>query len=125
VEQMPRFPGCEHLDGSNAVKQECAQKAMLDYIYSNLQYPEEAKKNGIEGNTVIQFIIMENGTVAELNIVRDIGHGCGEETARVIQQMNDDNMIWTPGIHLKRLVKVLYTLPIRFKLSDKRIKSSF
>jgi TonB family protein len=116
VEQMPTFPGCEHLDGSHAYKEECTKKALIEYVFNNLQYPEEAKKNKIEGNCVVQFIIMENGTLAEINIIRDIGYGCGEEVARVIRKMNDDNIVWTPGRQLGRPVQVLYTLPVRFKL---------
>ena len=32
VEEMPRFPGCEEMEGSIADKKHCADKKMLAYI---------------------------------------------------------------------------------------------
>ena len=53
VEQSPRFPGCEDMEGSKEEKESCAQKRMNEFIYENLEYPEEARKNGVEGQVVI------------------------------------------------------------------------
>ena len=36
---MPRFPGCEDMKGSDAEKEECAKKKLLEFIYGNLKYP--------------------------------------------------------------------------------------
>jgi hypothetical protein len=88
VEQMPRFPGCEHLDGSHAVKQECAQKAMLDYmlfdIYNTLKKRKKTELKAIPCSA-IYYYGKRYSSRAQYN-VRDIGYGCGEEVARVIQQ---------------------------------------
>jgi len=116
VEQMPRFPGCEDLDGNNEEKMDCSQKLMLDYIYRNVQYPAEAKAAGIEGRVVVQFIIERNGELTDVRIARDIGYGCGEEAVRVVNLMNSMDEKWIPGKQRGKPVRVQFTLPIQFKL---------
>lgn len=48
--------------------------------------------------------------------MRDIGAGCGDAAATVIRNMNELPQKWTPGKQRGRPVKVLYTLPVKFKL---------
>lgn len=116
VEQMPRFPGCEDIDGNNEEKMDCSQKLMLEYIYRNLQYPEEAKAAGVEGRVVVQFIIERNGELTDVKIARDIGYGCGEEAVRVVNLMNSMDEKWIPGMQRGKPVRVQFTLPVQFKL---------
>jgi len=113
---MPRFPGCENEAGDHAAKKACADKKMLQYIYKNLKYPAIARENGVEGMCVIQFVVGKNGAVNEAKIVRDIGAGCGDAALSVVNGMNNLPEKWTPGKQRGKSVKVLYTLPVRFKL---------
>ncbi len=116
AESMPRFPGCEEATSSRDDKKACADKKMLDFVYGNLQYPAIAKENGISGTVVVQFTVEKDGSIQDIKIVRDIGGGCGQEALRIIQKMIDDGLKWIPGKHRGRPVKVLYNLPIRFRL---------
>jgi len=116
AEVMPRFPGCEDLAGSNQEKETCAKKEMLNYIYTNVLYPKSARENGIEGMNVVQFVIAKDGSVTNIQLVRDIGGGTGEAALRVVKSMNEMNQRWTPGYRAGKAVNVLYTLPVRFKL---------
>jgi len=115
VEEMPRFPGCEH-EISEQEKFKCSVRIVREFVYENLVYPESAKKNKVEGTVVVQFIIYEDGTINDINVVKDIGHGCGEEVERLIVLMQDMDQKWTPGKHKGQKVKVMYTLPVRFHL---------
>ncbi|MEZ4910536.1 MAG: energy transducer TonB [Saprospiraceae bacterium] len=115
VEQMPRFPGCED-KGTDKEKDDCAKGKMLEYIYKNLKYPAIARENGVEGQVVIQFVVDRQGKISEAKIVRDIGAGCGAAAESVVLGMNDLPQKWTPGKQRGRPVKVLYTLPVKFKL---------
>ena len=115
VEQMPRFPGCEK-SGSQKDKAECAQKKMLQYIYKNLKYPVIAKENGVQGTVVLQFVVDKTGSIKNVNILRDIGAGCGKAAEKVIKGMNKMGKKWTPGKQRGKAVKVFFTLPIKFKL---------
>lgn len=116
VEQMPRFPGCENELGDNKAKRDCADQKMKQYIYSNLKYPPQALQEKLEGMVVIQFVVDKKGNITQSRIVREIGLGCGEEALRVVESMNELPEKWTPGFQRNRNEKVLYTLPVRFRL---------
>ncbi len=116
VEQMPRFPGCEDIDGGNEEKQACADQKMLEFIYRNIRYPAVARENGIEGTVVISFVVDSDGVIQDPKIVRDIGGGCGREALRVVEMMNDMDQNWTPGRQRGRSVSVQFNLPVRFTL---------
>jgi TonB family protein len=115
VEEMPRFPGCEDISHMDERKK-CADMKMLSYISENLKYPESARKKGIEGTVVVQFVVNPDGSISDINIVRDIGEGCGQVAADIISQMNQMESKWIPGKQGGEKVKVMFTLPFRFKL---------
>jgi TonB family protein len=121
VEQMPRFPGCEN-EASEHEKKDCSNRKMLDYIYSHLKYPAEAKDKIIEGNVVAQFTINKDGGISDINIIREIGGGCGQAVIEMLQTMNDMPEKWVPGKQAGRNVNVLYTLPVKFKMTDDQLK---
>jgi len=116
AEQMPRFPGCENIDGDHKTKQQCAEKKMLEFIYKHLRYPTLAAQNNIEGRCVAQFVIDKSGMVSNINIMRDPGAGLGEASQKVLLKMNEMGMRWTPGKQNGKTVKVMYTIPIMFRL---------
>ncbi len=116
VEQMPRFPGCEDVSGSNEDKYQCAQQKLLEYIYKNVKYPAIARENGIQGRVVVQFVVEKDGSITDAQVVRDIGAGCGDEALRVVNSMNDMGQKWTPGKQRGKSVRVQFTLPVSFKL---------
>jgi len=115
VEQMPRFPGCED-KGTEKEKEDCAKTKMLEYIYKNLKYPAIARENGVEGQVVLQFVVDKDGSITDTKIVRDIGAGCGSAAESVVNGMNNMGQKWVPGKQRGRPVRVLYTLPVKFKL---------
>lgn len=43
VDEMPRFPGCEHLTDIND-RDKCAGNKLLEYLYTTIKYPDEARK---------------------------------------------------------------------------------
>lgn len=112
VEEMPRFQGCEDSGLTKAEKQTCADKALLEYIYSNIKYPELARINGIEGTVVLAFVVEETGEITHINILKEIGGGCGNEVVRVVKGMPD----WVPGKQRGKEVRVRFKLPVVFKL---------
>ncbi len=82
------------------------------FVSENLIYPEEAKKNGIEGKVFIQFIVKKDGLVSDVKCIRGIHPLCDEEAERVIS--NSPN--WEPGMQDGEQVNVRLILPISFKL---------
>ena len=116
VEQMPRFPGCDDFPGDNSAKSDCANKKLMEFIYSNIQYPAIARENNVEGTVVIQFVVDTDGSISNAKVVRDIGAQCGDEALRIVELMNNMPEKWTPGKQRGRPVKVLFMLPVKFKL---------
>ena len=98
VECMPEFPG--------------GMKGCLDFIQTEMCYPEEAKKAGIQGRVILQFIIEKDGTPAQPRIVRSVHPLLDKEALRIIRQMPK----WTPGKQDGKPQRVLYTIPISFRL---------
>lgn len=120
VEQMPRFPGCEDLDGNKKAKEECSKDKMLDYIYENLEYPQMAIDSLKEGICVAQFVVDTIGHIGEIRLVRDMGYGSGEIVRELIESMNHMPQKWTAGTQRGRPVHVLYTLPVYFRFDGRR-----
>ena len=83
----------------------------LGEIQKKIKYPEIARKAGVEGRVIIQFIVDESGNVSEPAVVRGIGAGCDEEALRVVREAK-----FKPGKQRGKSVKVKMSLPITFKL---------
>ncbi len=96
VEDMPKFPG-----GTSALK---------TYIYTNLKYPEKAKKQGIEGEAVVRFLVTEKGKVENSEVLRSSNQEFDAPALKVVKEMPD----WTPGMQRGKAVKVWYVMSIKF-----------
>jgi TonB family protein len=90
-------------------------KLLLQFIFSNINYPLEARKYGIQGRVVTQFVVTKDGSINDIKLLKKIGGGCDEEALRLINLMNIGKM-WKPGIKEGKPVNVMFTLPIHFKL---------
>ncbi len=84
------------------------------YLSENIHYPDTARKYNIEGRVLIKFVVTEDGIISDCQILKGIGGGCDEEALRVIKNLPP----WIPGKQDGKPVKVYYTLPIVFKLTD-------
>ncbi|MCB9082428.1 MAG: energy transducer TonB [Lewinellaceae bacterium] len=115
VEEMPRFPGCEDKK-TEAERKACSEQTLMAFVYDNIRYPAIARENGISGTVVVSFVVNQDGRVSDIETVRDIGGGCGEEAARIVELMNSMAKPWIPGKQRGRAVRVKFTMPIRFKL---------
>lgn len=116
AEQMPRFPGCEDMDGSNDDKYQCAQQKLLEFVYSNIKYPTIAKETQTEGTVYAQFVVTDEGEIQDVKILRDPGAGLGDEAKRVVEKMKTLPQKWTPGRQRGKPVSVMFNLPVKFQL---------
>ena len=83
----------------------------LESLARQIQYPEMARRAGIEGRVFVQFIVDESGEVVHPRVIRGIGGGADEEALRVVRQAR-----FTPGMQRGQPVRVQYALPIFFRL---------
>lgn len=98
VELMPEYPG--------------GFDAMFAYISNNIKYPEAAKKDGIQGRIIVNFIIEKDGKISSVKIIKGINDDCDKEAIRVVESMPN----WTPGKQKGQNVRVSFNLPIKFAL---------
>jgi len=82
-------------------------------VQQRVQYPDVAKRAGIEGRVVVQFVVDTDGTPRNLQVVRGIGGGADEEALRVIQETT-----FTPGMQRGQAVPVRLSWPITFRLPE-------
>ncbi|MEE4258682.1 MAG: energy transducer TonB [Bacteroidales bacterium] len=100
VENMPEFPG--------------GRNAMYDFLRQNLEYPEMALEQKIEGQVVVSFIVEADGSLSKIELAKGIGSGCDEEALRLISIMP----AWIPGMHHGKPVAVEYNIAVGFKLPE-------
>lgn len=98
VEDMPSFPG------GNVQK----------WIAKNVKYPVLAMENGIQGKVYIQFVIERDGSITDVKVLRGVDASLDKEAVRVVKAMPK----WKPGKQRGKPVRVSYTLPINFQLSN-------
>lgn len=82
-------------------------------LQRSIRYPEMARKAGIEGRVIVQFIVNEDGSVENPHIIRGIGGGCDEEALRAVSQVK-----FNPGRQRGKAVRVQYSLPVVFRLQS-------
>lgn len=117
VEDYPCFPGCGGQGLSKEELKKCADEKMKQFIYSNLKYPSLAIQAKTEGKVIIQFVLDKDGSISKVEVLKDIGNGCGEEAKRVILLMNNGKK-WIPNSARGKPVKVRLTVPVVFKLQS-------
>ena len=96
--QQPSFPG-----GTDSLYQ---------YLRSHIHYPPQARENNIQGRVTLYFLINETGDIENIRPIRGIGGGCIREAIRVVEGMPK----WNPYIVKGVAKKMLYVLPVEFKL---------
>jgi len=98
VEQMPSFPG--------------GDAGIVDFFNKNLKYPIIAMENGIEGKTIIRFIVEKDGSLSYFTINTGFDPFCDREALRVVKLMPK----WIPGKKNGKEVRVYHYLPVLFNL---------
>jgi TonB family protein len=101
VDVLPEFPG--------------GLKAWGEYLQSTLKYPDEARKNQITGRVIVSFIVLKDGGIRVIKVLRGIGGGADEEAIRVVKESPN----WKPGLKNGVPVNFAYTMPILFQLAPK------
>lgn len=90
-------------------------KALAGFFEKNIEYPQTASDNGVEGTVIISFTVDEKGKIGTPKVTsKKLGYGLEEEALRVFNKMPS----WTPGSLKGKNVKTRYTLPVRFQLES-------
>ena len=95
---VPEFPG--------------GQKALFEYLASNVRYEDLVWDADITGRVVVQFLVQADGSITDIEIVRSLGYPkLDEEAKRVISEM--PKWVWKhdPGDS----APMRYFVPVNFK----------
>ncbi|MEX2574062.1 MAG: TonB family protein [Balneolaceae bacterium] len=94
-----------------AVQEMPELKEALSTVYDRIRYPEEARREGLEGSVFLQFIVNEKGEVEDTEVLRGIGGGADEEAVRVVSQTQ-----FRPGKMRGRPVRVKMGIGVKFEM---------
>lgn len=81
---------------------------LLDYI----GYPKSCRRENIEGDVTVQFIVDEHGNALEPSIQKGIGGSCDKAVIRAMAKRAK----FTPGYLDGRAVKVRMSFTVYFRL---------
>lgn len=98
VDVMPQYPG--------------GDRELLKFIAQSIKYPTDAQEAGVQGRVICSIVVDKKGNIVEPKIIRGIDPSLDAEALRVIGMMPR----WTPGRQDGKAVRVLYTVPITFRL---------
>ena len=98
AEIMPEFEGGE--------------EALMRFLANNIEYPEFERENLIDGKNAVRFVVNENGSVSNVEVVRKSTSGFDKESIRVVSLLPK----FKPGKQGGRNVKVRMVVPIVYKL---------
>jgi len=82
-------------------------------LSEKIQYPELARKAGIEGRVIVQFIVEETGDVVDPTITQGVHEALNKESIAAVESLDCE-----PGTVKGDPVKVQMNLPVTFKLPD-------
>ena len=98
VEDLPQFPG-------GAVE-------FMKWLTKNLKYPTVAQQRKVQGRVVAQFIVNQDGSVSDIQVVERLSAECDREALRVLRMMPK----WQPGLMNAKPCRTKVCIPIVFKL---------
>ena len=100
VENMPEFPG--------------GTAALMQYLRKNIKYPTICQEQGIQGRVIVQFVVNKDGSICDAEVIKPVNPYLDKEALRVINGMPK----WKPGEQRGKPVRVKFTVPVQFKLSN-------
>ncbi|MBO4752519.1 MAG: energy transducer TonB [Bacteroidales bacterium] len=98
----PEFPGGED--------------SLYSFLERNIHLPDGCYEP--EGKVVVVFNVEKDGSVTNVMIKRDIGHGVGDEVKRVVKTMPK----WKPATYKGEPVALQHILPVAFTLHQREVK---
>lgn len=100
----------------NVIEESAQPAGGMEALYAHvgrvMKYPVKARRQGIQGRVIVQFVVQKDGTLTDTHVINGIGGGCDEEAIRAIMSSPK----WKPGKQRGRPVKQRYMLPIQFRL---------
>ena len=105
IGKSPEFPG--------------GTDSLYKFLESNLTYPEDAKKDSIQGRVICRFTIDTDGSVTDIQVLRSVHPSLDAEAVRVLSAMPK----WVPAETDGKKTRCKFVFPVVFKMdTDKQDK---
>ena len=101
VEKMPTFMGGD-------------LNVFRNWVQSKIQYPREAKEEGLEGRVIFSFVVEKDGSMSEFTVLQSPDKILADEVEHVFKSAPK----WVSGEQRGEKVRVKYTVPIVFSIAD-------
>ena len=82
-----------------------------DAVLANIEYPELANRQGVEGVVILELFIDAQGVIRRIEVLRDPGFGLGAAAVAAF-----DGITATPAEANGEVVPVRFRYPVRFQL---------
>jgi len=99
VDKMPRLKG--------------ASNDLSQYVRKKVDYSDEYKIRGVEGDIWLSFVVTSLGTVTDVEIEKGIDKDLDEQVKEIVSNTSR----WKPGQVNKKKVNTRMHLPVRFTLT--------
>jgi TonB family protein len=100
VEDRPQFPG--------------GDAELMKFLQQNVKYPKEAQEQGKQGRVIVQFVVEKDGSITDAKVLKPVDPLLDAEALRIVNMMPK----WTPGKQRGKAVRVYFTIPVTFRLSN-------
>jgi TonB family protein len=98
VEENPSYPG--------------GLGALYQFLQANLQYPESARQNKVEGTVLVQYTIDKEGVIRQAKVMRGVSPELDREALRLTNLITG----WKPATQNGKSLKRVVTMPVQFNL---------
>lgn len=82
------------------------------WVTSHLRYPENARRNSIEGTVTLRFYVEKDGSIRDVKVLFSADPDLDAEAVRAVKSSPK----WTPGKLDGENVRVYYSFPVVFRL---------
>ena len=86
------------------------EKLAMD-IRKLLKYPKTAKRKGIEGKVLVQFVVDKSGHISHSQVVKGLDPDCDRVAISTVNQLHS----WIPAEYRGKEVASTFVLPINFR----------
>jgi TonB family protein len=102
----------KHFDYKIMPQYKGGDNQLLNEIALKTNFPEKLREAGIEGRVVVRFVVTEDGSITNVDIMEGVNPEFNNEAIRVVKKLKK----FIPGYEDGDPVPVYYLLPITFTL---------
>ena len=89
------------------------EEALGEFVLANLEYPDLAIRQNLQGAVVMNFIVEPNGTISNISIEKEFNHLCTKEALRIMRETK-----WKAATKDGKLIRYKTKYPIIFNLNN-------